>query len=192
MIKFNLRFYIVLIANILVCSTVFGQFATKDLLTHKVMITHPDHTEVTFIEPVKKQKIYDDKYYYWYSSNQINMTQGGYSGSLLNGDYKDFHQNKNLKVSGKFKAGLKNDIWNLWNEQGILLDSYSWRKGKKSGNYSKYDSTGRTIETGKYCNNLLQGKQTIVEGDSIRVIYYKKGKVKEHKSFLPKFIRDIF
>ncbi len=47
-----------------------------------------------------------DKEYYWYKSNSIMSTKGGYDGKLLHGQYSSFYLNSNLKEKGKYHMGL--------------------------------------------------------------------------------------
>ena len=41
----------------------------------------------------------------------ILVTQGGYNGRLLNGDFRVFYPNKNLKENGNYQFGLKEGTW---------------------------------------------------------------------------------
>jgi len=68
-------------------------------------------------------------FYYWYEANEIHMTQGGYSGKLLNGVYTEYYKNKNLKTQGGFKNGLKDGHWKSWNTDGVLLSDTDWKHG---------------------------------------------------------------
>lgn len=160
-------------------------------LSHRVTVRSDDHTVVAYVKPVKGVSILNDRTYYWFSGNQINTTQGGYSGKLLHGEYQDFYSNKKLKESGDFSKGLKDGIWKTWNENGILNELFTFKNGQRNGVYTKYDQTGGVIEKGSYKNDLLSGQQTISVGDSVKVISYKGGKVKQNKSMLPKFILHL-
>lgn len=168
-----------------------AQSYSDEFLTHRVTTNFADHTVVAYVKPVDNVSILNDRTYYWFSGNHINSTQGGYSGKLLNGEYQDFYNNKNLKESGAFSKGLKNGIWKTWSENGILNNLFTFRNGRKNGVYAKYDQTGKVLEKGSYKNDLLSGRQTISVGDSIKVLSYKEGKIKESKSFLPEFVRRI-
>lgn len=171
---------------------VFGQKSVKELLTHKIIVNFDDSTIVSYVKPVKGVPVETDRQYFWFSSNKISHTQGGYSGKLLNGDYNVFYANKNLKELGYFYKGLKSGVWKRWNENGNLQNDYTWNFGKKNGIYHKYDSLGKATETGKYRNDLLNGKQVVLAGDSTRIVHYKKGKTFVPKSIVPGFIRRIF
>lgn len=97
---------------------------------NKVRITEPDKIIQAEINPVSTNpsaKI--TLFYYWYSANGIHITQGGYSGKLLNGLYSEYYLNKNLKEQGFFKKGLKNGDWKSWSNDGILIGTKTWNNG---------------------------------------------------------------
>jgi hypothetical protein len=101
-----------------------------DLGLDKVRIVEPDKIIVAEINPVSVERsIKSGLFYYWYSSNGIHVSQGGYSGKLLNGIYNEFYPNKNLKEQGNFKKGLKDGTWKDWNEDGTLIQVCDWRNG---------------------------------------------------------------
>lgn len=68
-------------------------------------------------------------FYYWYAANSIHQTQGGYSGTLLNGLYTEYFANKSLKEQGSFVKGLKHGIWKAWDEDGKLISETNWKNG---------------------------------------------------------------
>ncbi|AOM76530.1 toxin-antitoxin system YwqK family antitoxin [Pedobacter steynii] len=170
---------------------VHAQHYSKDILSHKIIVNQDDCNIVAYVKPTKGLPVETDKYYFWFSGNKIRNTLGGYSKKLLHGDYRAFYPNKNLKELGQFYKGLKTGIWKGWNESGKLKEDYTWNFGKKNGVYHKYDALGRVIETGKYNNDVLDGIQTILVGDSTKTLYYDKGVLTTHKS-RPGFIKRIF
>ncbi len=146
---------------------------------NKVRITAEDKTIQAEIKPVSSEPEPEtDRQYYWYSSNHIHFTQGGFSGRLLNGKYIAYYLNKNIEEEGIFDKGLKKGIWKNWDNTGNLMQSYSWKKGWKEGNYSLFDEHGNLKETGRYHNNLLNGKVIAFgsKGQS-STVYYKNGKL---------------
>lgn len=190
--KLNKRNSLLIVIFILTTNVVMGQYSTKNFLSHKVIVNHDKYTVVAYVKPANRIYVESDRLYYWFSTNLIKSTQGGYSGKLLNGPYQEFFLNKNLKELGTFWAGLKVGKWKSWDENGKLKEECYWDSGKRNGTYLKYDSTGRLAEKGKYRNDLLNGKQVTLIGDSTTVVYYKKGKVIRKPHILPKFIRNIF
>ena len=97
---------------------------------NKVRIAEDDKTILAEIIPVNSNpKAKAHLFYFWYSANLIHVTQGGFSGKLLNGSYSEFYLNKNLAEQGAFKKGLKNGIWKSWNEDGTLNQVTRWKDG---------------------------------------------------------------
>ena len=97
--------------------------------------------------------------YYWYSSNKIFKTKGGYDGKLLNGNYTSFYLSNNLKEKGLFKNGLKNGTWISWLENGLMSEKVTWRKGRMNGEYRRFNAKGELMLKYKYKNGKLNGIQ---------------------------------
>lgn len=193
MIKRNINILCLLVTFACSVPMAKGQRNVKDFLTHKVVVNQVDRSIIAYVKPVKQISMDTDKRYYWFSTNQINSTQGGYSGKLLNGSYQEFYMNKQLKETGYLEKGLKSGIWKSWDEAGKLKDDYTWKSGSRNGIYHKFDSTGKVMETGVYKNNLLNGKQKTYTAAGVKELLYKKGQITERKKLrMPKFMRKIF
>jgi len=122
----------------------------------KIRIAGADKTIQAELKPVTSDpEMETDRLYYWYSGNGIHSTQGGFSGRLLNGQYKEYYLNKNLKELGFFKKGLKDGVWRNWSDNGTMTELYTWKKGVKSGKYSVFDEHGNIKQAGYYDNGIL-------------------------------------
>lgn len=55
-----------------------------------------------------------DKTYFWFDRNQIQATQGAYSGHLLDGAYKVNSPDGTLRTVGQFRNGLQVGIWKFY------------------------------------------------------------------------------
>jgi len=182
----------------------YGQSYTDILENRKVTVNYPDHTVTAYLKPVESISVDSELSYTWFSGNQIRVTQGGYSGRLLNGFYQDFYLDKNLKEAGNYEKGLKQGLWKSWDAEGVLKEELNWKGGRKNGYYWKYTEKGLLLEKGKYHNDVLRGKQFLYPGlklltgaDSVKVLHYKNGTVVQPKRFLPKistpkFIKKLF
>jgi len=158
---------------------------------NKVRITAGDKVIQAELKPVNSDpNVETDRFYYWYSSNIVHVTQGGFSGRLLNGKYTEYYLNKNIKEEGVFDKGLKKSAWKNWNDMGILLQFYSWKKGMKDGKFSLFDDYGNLKQNGHYHHNLLNGKvTTYAENGSTTIVNYKNGVIitKNPSKFWQKF-----
>lgn len=165
-----------------ICGNAAAQKHMLDGYRHT--INFPDH-KVTFQlqEGNEGLKSSDPtKRYHWYSSNQIKITQGGYSGKLLNGMYEDYYSHQNLKEKGQFKLGLKIGEWKTWNEKGILITRINYRKGVLSGPFIKYDTLGNVAEWGRYKDGWLEGKVRQNNAQQVQVLRFRKGVLQENKN----------
>lgn len=70
---------------LLLCSNVvFGQMKPKE--TYTIYVNYPDYSiKATVSNTVKKIDVKESLLYYWYSSNKILETKGGYEGKILDG-----------------------------------------------------------------------------------------------------------
>jgi len=120
---------ILLLLLLLTSGSAYAQ-KLPDIGLNKVHITEGDKTIVAEIYPLgSNPKVKADLYYYWCNANMIHSTQGGFSGTLLNGHYTEYYLNKNLKEQGAFKKGLKDGIWKTWSEDGTLNQASIWKDG---------------------------------------------------------------
>jgi antitoxin component YwqK of YwqJK toxin-antitoxin module len=120
---------LITIMLVIISNCVYAQ-KLPDMGLYKVRITENDKTVLAEIDPVSSNpRAKQSLMYYWYSANMIHSTQGGFSGKLLNGQYEEFYLNKNLKQQGTFKKGLKDGAWKTWGENGMLLETSTWKNG---------------------------------------------------------------
>ncbi len=152
-----------------------GQVKNKEVYT--VYVNYPDHTvKMNVLNSVKKIDVKETLTYYWYSSNRIMETQGGYDGKMLNGLYTSFYLSGNLKEKGMFKKGLKDGEWTAWYENGKIREIINWNKGIKNGLLKTFDDKGNLISESFYKNGKLNGTFTSYEnGKAKNKIRYKNG-----------------
>lgn len=119
-----------------------------------------------------------DRYYAWFSGNQIHFTQGGYSGRLLDGAYMEQFNGKGLKLQGDYKKGLMDGKWKAWRMDGSLDSVLFYSSGIPNGKFERYGAAGGLLESGKYQNGKLNGKITRwIARDSVQIVRYKNGKL---------------
>lgn len=95
----------------------------------------------------------NEKFYYWFKAQRVMATQGGASGALLDGPFEAFYDNKQLSQKGEFKRGLKHGEWIYWRNDGTMVSSEQWSRGKHSGKQLLYDAEGKLTETIRYKRN---------------------------------------
>jgi antitoxin component YwqK of YwqJK toxin-antitoxin module len=168
------------------CSNYLIAQKMPDYGFNRIRITQEDKVLQFETQPVKGHPVPKPQlWYFWYSANQIQNTQGGYSGKLLNGDYRSYYLNKNLMEQGSFNAGLKDGTWKSWTANGVLRESISWQNGWMTGEFNKYDDTGKLRLSGRYKNGVMDGPiQSLGIKDTVITTWYKAGTVVEHKPFL--------
>lgn len=155
--------------------TVSGQ-SEKNRKSYTVNVNDNDrHLSVKVDVLADKTNVVPNKnlVYYWYASNQIMETQGGYEGKLLHGHYTSFYLDNHLKEKGKFVRGLKNGRWILWNPDGRIKEIVHWRRGLKHGKQETYNDQGEKIAEADYRHNLYHGY----------VILYQDGKMISRKKY---------
>jgi len=161
-----------ILLTLLFSNVCFAQQKQKP--TYPVYINYPDYTvKAEVFSEQKKMSVNENLTYFWYSSNKIIETKGGYDGKVLNGLYTSFYLSKNLKEKGTFKNGLKTSIWTCWNEDGKMNEITTWKKGVKCGRYKKYNNAGDLVSESSYKNGTLNGYK----------IDYEKGKVISKKKY---------
>lgn len=130
----------------------------------------------TLKEGKKLGIIQKDMYYTWFKTNSIHYSKGDYEGRLLNGDYKEYYPDRQLKQKGSYSQGLKDGLWQIWNESGTLLQSETWDKGNRSGYSILYDAKGMLLKKVFYKKNRFDGESIEWLSDSsYRKTIYKDG-----------------
>lgn len=123
----------------------FPVFSQKFEIENKFHIKQDEKSIVFHVlddDDSQLKKYRQNKDYYWFKSQKILITQGGSSGSLLNGAYESFYRNNQLAEKGVFKMGLKHGVWQSWNPNGVLVHRENWSKGTRTGKQYYYNSQG--------------------------------------------------
>jgi len=179
--KFTISIFFVLIFNSLVPSLrsgqVFAQIKIEDLKKRLITIHYEDSVvRAQILIEKKKMKPTEERLYYWYKSNKIFITKGGFDGYLLHGSYTELYKDRNLKVKGAFKNGLKHGKWMSWYENSQVRNVVYWKKGVKNGLFRYYINSGQLIKEGRYYKDKLHGKVKIYDHyDKVKILIYKKG-----------------
>jgi len=147
-------------------------FTNKDSHRRVISDSEYNYTFYTLSKEVKSKKL--TKYYYWYKSGEIHISQGASSGNILHGEYIKSYKSNNLAEKGVFKNGLRDNTWNKWYESGQLYEICNWVRGHKSGSYAQFSEGGKLLIKGKYKQHNKHGMWVnFTESDTL---YYKNGK----------------
>lgn len=145
----------------------------KEKNCYTVYINYPDHSiRATVFSKDKKLNVNRSLTYYWYSSNKILETTGGYDGKILNGTYTAFYLNGNLKEKGVFKKGIKNRTWIAWYENGKIKEVVRWRNGLLF-KIASFNGNGQIASEKRYRKGKMHGYQKL----------YTDGQVSEKKRY---------
>lgn len=137
----------------------FVGFSQKFEIENKFHIKQDDKSIVFRVldtDDSQLKKYNPNKNYYWFKSQKVLATQGGSSGSLLDGIYESFYKNNQLAEKGLFKKGLKHGVWKHWAPNGILMRQENWSKGTQTGKQLYYSQEGIIQKTVVYKNNQTQ------------------------------------
>lgn len=156
---------------------VFGQY--PDNKKNISMYLNKENMSIK-AEVLKKQSTFTadkDVNYYWYASNNIVETQGGYDGKLLHGAYSSFYLSNKLREKGKFRKGLKQGEWINWYENGKIQEVSNWKSGRKCSSYQLYNEYGDLMLKAHFKRGKLHGKMFSYDGKSlISEKKYRNGK----------------
>lgn len=154
--------------------SLFG-FSQKFEIENKFHIKQDDKSIVFRVldsDESQLKKYNPNKNYFWFKSQKVLSTQGGSSGSLLDGVYESFYKNNQLAEKGLFKKGLKHGIWKFWSPNGVLIHQENWSKGIQTGKQLYYNPEGIIQKTIIYKSNqvrlisrdttILKNKKTVI------------------------------
>jgi len=132
----------------------------------------------------------NDLTYYYHYKDAIHQSQGGYTGSLLDGTWESQYPNNLLYSQGMFEKGLKSGIWHYWYPNGRLQREERWREGRLHGSFMEFDANGQPTKKGSYRYGLLHGTIVTLDGGvTVEKTRYRKGNIAKRFSFLKIFKR---
>jgi len=75
--------------------------------------------------------------------SQIPSAVFMYVNGVLNGPYKEYHQNTKTKVNGQYKNNKRDGIWEHYHPNGRKMSLYRYKMGVKHGWWMSYDNMGK-------------------------------------------------
>ena len=109
-----------------------GAFSQTQNQTKEIKLQYLNALEV-FNVCIKNPAIkYDDnKEYFWYTEfSGIKSTNGGCGGNLLNGNYKMYDEDGNLRVDKNYSLGIEDSNEIRWDSLGNIVSKTTYDKGK--------------------------------------------------------------
>lgn len=111
------------------------------------------------VRPDKPLKTVSQKWYFWYGRDTVLATEGNYTGRVLDGEYKVFYPQGDLRESGDFWMGLKTGEWRTWFPGGALQSIEHWSAGEKHGLFEQYDANGKAVNSEEYSHDQLSSQR---------------------------------
>lgn len=158
---YSLRAGLMLLITIYFGETVLAQKCVEPskLETLRITLQLDDQIVSTQVLRLNKNiRVKQDKYYMWYNTLNLKITQGGYDGRLIHGTYVSFYLNRQLKEKGELQYGLKTNKWQSWYSNGSIREVVNWKNGLKKGKYFLYNEGGELIAKGHFKKDKLNGK----------------------------------
>ena len=182
--------------NFCICAIIFTGCSS----TIKIVDSHPNNAK-------KSTEIYNGKLFgstlikkrTYYPSGRIH-SETNYLKNKKHGKYASFYENGNPATKGFFKLDDRSDVWEWIAENGKLDSMYTfkngqyhgkhenyfngviqisqnYREGKMHGKFTEFTETGLVKSTGKYLDNLPNGKWEWFDSDKKiqRIVNYKDG-----------------
>jgi hypothetical protein len=159
-----------------------AQSSSRKAMISSIYINTPDSSVKASVTSHAEKNVRNGRYYHWYASNQLCVTNGGYSGKLLHGLYSSFYPNHYLLAQGQFRNGLKDGCWKHWLPDGTLHEIIHYKNGLLNGIYELYSPNGQIARRIYYRRGGGRGKTIIFSQDGKdSVIVYKNGETEERR-----------
>jgi antitoxin component YwqK of YwqJK toxin-antitoxin module len=97
--------------------------------------------------------------------------------NIIDGFYREWHKNGNLKIECEFKNGNGDGQYTEYYSNGVLANDKSYKEGKLNGSAHDYDTLGVLISDGNYKDGLFTGYEKQVLNDTLITIHYTMGKI---------------
>lgn len=128
----------------------------------------------------------DSLVYYWYKDQQVHSTQGGAGDVLLDGPYREYYPDGQIKTTGEFRKGLKHGEWRTWATDGRLSTVEEWRNGKKKEHTVRPRREKEGSKAQEKRDRPSVGSEERPKADEEKAKHPKKGRSRnEHKAVGP-------
>lgn len=137
----------------------------RNELKDSIWVTFGPSERISSAENYVKGVLHGKKVVYFISPDpndrsQIPSAVYIYENGVLNGEFKEFHNNTAPKTRGQYVNGKKHGIWYEYYMNGKQFHLYRYKNGVKHGWSYSYDPTGKEqYKAYFYYGRHLEGKQ---------------------------------
>lgn len=152
-----------------------SQINSNNYPTYRDITIKTDNSYIytqTLVKVVKIETV-NNLRYYWYSNEKISSNLGGFSGFLLNGNYRVMSSDNRLVEQGLFVNGLKDGTWKYWHNNGNLKRIELWKKGIQKSSPVEYDIEGNLLNT-KEAEPNVEKNFSEQDSSAIKKPWYKR------------------
>lgn len=128
-------------------------------------VKHGPHTkwypkgEFKQFERNYQKDILNGSYKEWYSNGQLKV-EANYQGGQLEGTFKKFYSNGNKRVEGRYSENTRVSVYKEYYKNGQLKLSYNYSPiGKFEGKQTRYRMNGFPLSEYTYYEGKLVGKR---------------------------------
>ncbi|RTL59946.1 MAG: hypothetical protein EKK37_03630 [Sphingobacteriales bacterium] len=82
--------------------------------------------------------------------------------AMLDGDYTFYYPNGQVMYSGNFKSGMKNGLWEIWNNNGKKKSVGMYNKNHEVGEWKYYNSKGDLSNIKRFGKDGMQTNQLVI------------------------------
>ena len=109
----------------------------------------------------------------YYFSDGSKHLMCNYIKNQLEGDYKEWYKNGQIKSEKYYKHNLLNGAEKSWSKEGNLIKKVEYKEGKKNGYFYTFYDNGQPVRKDLYKNDkLIRGKCFTQEGKDTAYFSY--------------------
>ncbi|WP_288765206.1 toxin-antitoxin system YwqK family antitoxin [uncultured Porphyromonas sp.] len=129
---------------------------------------------IRFVEKLKDDKLRRSAFYELKENGDIASRSLPFLGNMQNGEYKEWHENEQLKLRENYKNGNLDGPSEEWYDNGQLKTCGDWKKGNREG-----------IKESFYENGQLESKINYSGGyrDCVIEEWYPNGQLKQKPKY---------
>lgn len=102
----------------------------------------------------------------FYSETGKMRVSANYKNGVLEGEFKEYYENKNIRLVGSYKESLQDGEWKFYLEKGNLQSIVNYKDGELNGLKEDYYENGNLWTRQEFKNNIQDG---------VYELYYENG-----------------